>query len=77
MEENPLVLLAQVEQVADFLGRESLDVAQRDDHPLAIGQLRQGVLQSRAGLERSSRRSGFCHGRGGVAQWPGHASSSC
>ena len=36
MQQNPLVLLAELEELADLLGREPLDVAQPDDHPLAI-----------------------------------------
>ena len=55
VQQHPLVLLAEAEQLADLLGRVTLDVAQPDDQALTIGKLRQRGLQVVAGLEREQR----------------------
>ena len=50
MEQDPLVCVAEVEQLADFIGGEAIDVAQGDDLALCRRQLGRGGADVRVQL---------------------------
>ena len=47
MEQDPLVCVAEVEQLADFIGGEHIDVAQGNDLALCLRQLGHGDADMR------------------------------
>jgi hypothetical protein len=74
MEQDPLVCVAEIEQLADFIGGEAIDIAQGNDLALCRRQVGHGGADVRVQLAGQQCCSGWA-ARGGTSQCPGQRSS--